>query len=45
MTTQIKIMQESIAFITYIHKACVKTWHEFLNFRDVDVAHRVACRA
>lgn len=38
-------MQESIAFVTYIHETGVEPRHEFLHFGDVDVAYRVAGRA
>ena len=33
-------MKKGVALITYIHEASVKSWHQFLNLCDVDVAHR-----
>ena len=33
-------MKKGVAFITYIYEASVKTWHQFLNFCDIDVSHR-----
>ena len=37
--SKIKVVQEGVAFIAYIHKAGVQAWHEFSHFGQVYVAH------
>ena len=42
--SKIKIMEESVALISDIHEAGVEPRHDFPDFRQVDVAHRILLR-
>ena len=38
-------MQKGIALVTYVHEACVESWHQFANFGQIDVAYGEVFRA
>jgi hypothetical protein len=41
--TEVKIVQEGIALRTYVYEAGIESGHQFSDFAQIDVAHRVTC--
>ena len=42
LSTEVKIMQEGVAFGTYVHEAGIESGHQLTHLAQIDVAYRVA---